>query len=784
VGVSFRILGPLEVHNDGTQLPLGAGRQRALLALLLVHVNELVSSDRLIDEFWSGRPPASAQKVLQGYVSQLRRALGADAILTRGSGYQLIEPDTDAKEFERLTRIAAEQDAEDATLTLERALALWQGRAFEEFEYEDWATFEIARLEELRLAAIERRVEAELELGHHAEVVPELEKVVAEHPQRDRLRGQLMVALYRSGRHADALEVYRRGRQVLRDELGLEPSPFLAELERQILTHDGTLRASAHRGLPAGTVTFLFTDIEGSTRLLRQLGDGYGDVLEEHQRILRDAVARYEGREVDTQGDSFLFAFARAKSALAAAVIAQGALAQHQGPEGAQVRVRMGLHTAEPAVGEERYVGLGVHKAARIGSAGHGGQVLLSNTTRELVEETVGDVTVRALGTYRLKDMDQPEALFQLDIEGLPTKFPPLKAEQASTPRPQRRRLVLAGSALAIVGIAAMAIAFIAGGGKPDKPLPDSLVRIDPKTLKATEMAQVGDAPDLVIASGGYIWVTNDILRDSPDPHIKNGGDRTLIRVDPSNGDAVVVGGGLAPCGLTADPSGDVWVVNCYPPKTGAQDTVVRIDAKTLDFTTWRVPGGPGFFRGRAYGGGSLWVSGGGQHGRLLTQVDPETGAQQSTRLPQYAGGLAWSGGYGDLWATNFDHGTIMRSHGGTGAPETVDSGAVNPDSPVVDGDAVWVGDWSSPHVVRRPAVGAGPARSIRLPIHNTAACPKISCVWVVAAGAGAIWATTPEDHALWRINPTTDAVTRIPLAYPPTGVAADATDVWVTVRG
>ena len=525
MAVSFRILGPLEVQDDGTELPLGTGRQRALLALLLVHANELVSSGRLIEELWSGRPPASAQKALQGYVSQLRRALSADSILTRGSGYLLVATDTDAKEFERLTRLAAEQDADEAILTLERALALWRGRALEEFEYEEWAQLEIARLEELRLAATEQRIEAELELGHHAELVPELEKRVAEHPLREQLRGQLMVALYRSGRHAEALEVYRRGRQVLRDELGLEPSPFLAELERQILSHDDTLRAPARRRLPVGTVTFLFTDIEGSTRLLKRLGERYGDVLEQHQRILRDAAERCEGREVDNQGDSFFFAFARAKSAVAAAVIAQRALARHQWPGGVQVRVRMGLHTDEPAVGKERYVGLGVHRAARIGAAGHGGQVLLSNATRELVEDAVGDVSVRSLGSYRLKDVDRPEPLFQLDIDGLATEFPPLKAERVRKPRPPRRRLLLAGVvASAIVGIAVATIVFAIVGGPTHKVLPNSLVRIDPKTLKATQVAQVGDAPDLVIASGGYLWVTNNILRDSScERHQKRG---------------------------------------------------------------------------------------------------------------------------------------------------------------------------------------------------------------------------------------------------------------------
>ena len=151
------------------------------------------------------------------------------------------------------------------------------------------------------------------------------------------------------------------------------------------------------------------------------------------------------------------------------------------------------------------------------------------------------------------------------------------------------------------------------------------------------------------------------------------------------------------------------------------------------------------------------------------------------TRPP---GAMAWSGSYGDLWIVNFDDGSLMRLHAATGAVETVDFVATNPDSPVVDGDVVWVGDWSAPQVVRLRAVGSARPHSISLPVHNHTACPRISCVWRVAAGAGAIWATTPEDGALWRIDPKTNAVTRIGLPYPATGVTADANDVWVTVRG
>ena len=245
--LSFRLLGPLEVWEDGREISLGTGRQRALLALLLVHSNELVSADRLIEELWAGNPPASASKVLQGYVSQVRRALPPETIATQGPGYVLAAGETDADEFARLVEEASTLEPGEAAPLLRRALGLWRGRPLAEFEYEDWAQAAIARLEEQRLAALEERIDADLELGRHARVVAELEALVAEHPLRERLRGQLMLALYRCGRQADALEVYRQGRRALVDELGLEPSPFLEQLEKQILTHDDALAAPPRR---------------------------------------------------------------------------------------------------------------------------------------------------------------------------------------------------------------------------------------------------------------------------------------------------------------------------------------------------------------------------------------------------------------------------------------------------------------------------------------------------------------------------------------------------------
>jgi class 3 adenylate cyclase len=192
----------------------------------------------------------------------------------------------------------------------------------------------------------------------------------------------------------------------------------------------GFAGAGADLSLPGGTITFAFTDIAGSTKLLERLGDRYADALADHRRILREEFGSRGGREIDTQGDAFFFGFQRARDAVAAAVAGQKALAAHPWPDGAELLVRMSLHTGEPVVGEEGYVGIDVHRASRICSAGHGGQVLLSATTAALVAGGLPDgVEEVELGEVRLKDLDRPERLYQLQIDGLPRTFPPLRAD-------------------------------------------------------------------------------------------------------------------------------------------------------------------------------------------------------------------------------------------------------------------------------------------------------------------------------------------------------------------
>jgi DNA-binding SARP family transcriptional activator len=247
--MEFGILGPLEVWAEGREVSLGGHKPRALLAVLLLHHNEVVAADRLIDDLWGEDSPEQASGALRVNVSRLRKALPQDVLETRAPGYLLrIQPDdVDLHRFERLVDegrgLLGRGLTADASSRLRDALSLWRGPALADFAYENFAQAAIARLEEIRLAAVELRIDADLALGRHDELVGELESLVAEHPLRERVRGSLMTALYRSGRQAEALDAYRAARLALVDELGIEPSPALQELERAILRQDPALEA-------------------------------------------------------------------------------------------------------------------------------------------------------------------------------------------------------------------------------------------------------------------------------------------------------------------------------------------------------------------------------------------------------------------------------------------------------------------------------------------------------------------------------------------------------------
>jgi DNA-binding SARP family transcriptional activator len=269
----FQILGPLEVEDDGREVPLGGPRPRALLAVLLLHPNEVVPADRLIDDLWGGDSREGGAGALRVNVARLRKALPEGVLTTRSPGYMIsVAPDElDLHRFERLVDegrgLLARGLAADASQRLHEALSLWRGPALADFAYESFAQSAIARLDEIKLAATELRIDADLALGRHDELVGELEALVAEHPLRERPRGSLMTALYRSGRQAEALDAYQHARRTLVDELGIEPSPALQELERAILRQDPALDGASERLSPVAepaerSILVAITDLE------------------------------------------------------------------------------------------------------------------------------------------------------------------------------------------------------------------------------------------------------------------------------------------------------------------------------------------------------------------------------------------------------------------------------------------------------------------------------------------------------------------------------------------
>jgi DNA-binding SARP family transcriptional activator/class 3 adenylate cyclase/tetratricopeptide (TPR) repeat protein len=422
--MEFRILGPLEVLDNGRVVDVGAAKQRALLAVLLLNANRVVSTDSLIEALWGERPPATAQKALQVYVSQLRKAVGRDRILTRSPGYELgVGPGE--LDLERVETLAAEGK-------LEQALTVWRGSPLAEFAYEPFAQAEIARLEELRVTCLEQRIERDLADGRHAALVGELEALVREHPLRERLRAQLMLALYRSGRQAEALDAYQAGRALLSDELGLEPGADLKELQRAILEHDALLAPpqppepiTRPNDVPAQTtspltrtrevrktVTVLFCDVtavgaeldlESLRRLTARGFDELLPVLERHgatvERSLGGAAAAIFGIPVVHEDDAL-------RAARAATEIRERLAALRAELEahwGAWLALRIGIGTGEVvAGGEPSAIGEPVQSALGLQQEARPDELLVDERTHQLVREAVefetSDGRIRIVG--------------------------------------------------------------------------------------------------------------------------------------------------------------------------------------------------------------------------------------------------------------------------------------------------------------------------------------------------------------------------------------------------
>jgi DNA-binding SARP family transcriptional activator len=385
--MEFRLLGPVEVREGDRLLALGGAKQRTLLAVLLLRANEPVGVERLVDALWGEAPPPSAAKAIQVYVSGLRRVLGADRVQTRGRGYA-IRVEDDELDVERYERLAAEARrrraggaTEEAAELFAAALGLWRGPALADLADEPFAASEAGRLEEQRIAAVEDRVDADLALGRHAQLVGELEALVAAEPLRERPRAQLMLALYRAGRQAEALAAYQNARDTLVEQLGIEPGPVLQELERAILRQDAVLVPPPEAAASGGggrLVAVMCVLVERPPELAGGRADAAARrLLDLRARIRGELLAAHGGREVESFGEGLVATFASARAAVAAAIAFEGAAAD----AGLGARVGINLGEAETATGHPYGAALA---ASRIAGSAALGEVLVSEAVRNL----------------------------------------------------------------------------------------------------------------------------------------------------------------------------------------------------------------------------------------------------------------------------------------------------------------------------------------------------------------------------------------------------------------
>ncbi len=512
--------------------------------------------------------------------------------------------------------------------------------------------------------------------------------------------------------------------------------------------------------LPSGAVTFLFTDVEGSTRLLKQLRDRYGEVLAEHQRLLREAFEPHGGRVVDTQGDSFFVAFGSARGAVLAAVEAQRALAAHGWPEGGEVRVRMGIHTGQAAASEQSYLGLAVHRAARISAAGHGGQVLISQTTHNLLEdeeEDIPGVTLRDLGEQRLKDLDRTVRLYQVKSEGLRRDFPPLRTEApapaaAPAPRFSRRRTILAGALAGVIAAAVAIPIFALGGGRPTGAglgaAGGNAVGVIGSASGVLEGAiDTPGAPSAVAVGLGSVWAAS---ADS----------NAVYAIDPGTNtvrDTITVE--TAPGGIAVG-AGSVWVTNSLA------GTVSQVSPQFGVLETVPVGNGPA---GVAVGGGHVWVANTTDH--TVSKIR----ASDSRHVGDFAAGPDPSGiavGAGAVWVASKSSGLVVKLSQGGDVLREVHVGE-GPEAVAVGGGAVWVANSLSGTVSKIDPVSGNEIATIEVGEGPSG----------IAVAGGNVWTANELAGTVSRIDPSTNRATEIRVGGQPTAVAAGSGVVYVALR-
>lgn len=444
-GLRIDVLGPLRAERGGIGVDLGGPKQRAVLAILVSEPTGSLGRDRIMEGVWGEEASDANRHSFYTYLSNLRSVLG-DVIVRAGEAYRLaIEPDhidhvVFATAVDKARRLIA-TDPGAAAVALREALGLWRGRPFADLTDVPGLDPAVRRLEELRLEAVELRIDAELAAGFHGALVAELEALAEEHPLRERFRAQHMLALYRSGRQSDALRAYRRTETFLAEELGVEPSEELRDLELKILEHDDSLLAGPGR-VVTQRLAFLVTTIEDSTRLWDRHPQSMATALATHDRLLREAIEGAGGRLYKHTGAGVLAVFPDAVSATQAAERTQRSLLAADWGEVGVLTVRMGIDVGEAEARGGDFFGPPLNRAARLSAVGHGGQVLVSSAVQtEVVASAPAGVQIRQLGEVRLRGMASPERVAQLVFGGLPVDFPDLRVD-AVPPLDDRVELV------------------------------------------------------------------------------------------------------------------------------------------------------------------------------------------------------------------------------------------------------------------------------------------------------------------------------------------------------
>lgn len=404
--------------------------------MLGLHDGSVVQADTLVELLWGEDPPRTADKALQTHISALRRTLGDGFVLTQGAGWVLADSEVDASRYKTATRLgraaAAAGDTSQAVARFDEALALWRG--IPELPDGRRGTSEKTRWMEGHAALVEDRADALLATGRAAEVIGDLEAAIADAPLRERRWGQLMLALYRAGRQGEALGAYQRARALLADELGVDPGPELRRLEALIVAQDSSLDIAVAQHVPSVTraVTFLLTDIEGSTAAWEAEAGAMAAALARHDELIEHVVTSRGGRLIKTrgEGDATFSVFERPSAAASAAVELQDAIAHEPWALRQPIRVRVALHTGEVELRDGDYFGRAVNRVARLRSLAEGGQILCSGATAELVIDSLADdVVLTDLGMRQLRNLARPEHVFELRLETAEQRPQPAAAE-------------------------------------------------------------------------------------------------------------------------------------------------------------------------------------------------------------------------------------------------------------------------------------------------------------------------------------------------------------------